>query len=125
MKNHTIPAWLKHPTFIWTAVTVTLFILLPWLIVTLIHSDAAMAACILLFYAIDPVYAIAAGMFAGKDPRHLWFLPFLIPALFVAGTWLCFDPGETAFVTYALMYLLLGGTTMFVFLIMTNGRRKS
>lgn len=124
MKNQKFPLRLTHPAFIWTAIAVVLFVGLPWLIVTLIHSDAAMAACFLLFFAIDPVFAIAAGMFAGKDPRRLWFLPILIPLLFLAGTWLCFDPGETAFVTYALMYALLGGTTMFVFLIMTNGRRK-
>lgn len=124
MKNQKLPRWLTHPAFIWTAISVVLFVGLPWLIVTLVHSDAAMAACFLLFFAIDPVFAIAAGMFAGKDPRRLWFLPILTPLLFLAGTWLCFDPGETAFVTYSLMYLLLGGTTMFVFMIMTNGRRK-
>lgn len=124
MKKQKISSLLTHPTFLWTVAAVILFVGLPWLIVTLIHSDAAMAACFLLFFAIDPVFAIAAGMFAGKDPRRLWFLPILTPLLFLAGTWLCFDPGETAFVTYALMYLLLGGTTMFVFLIMTNGRRK-
>ena len=124
MKQQKFPTWLKQPSFIWTAISVILFIGLPWLIVTLVHSDAAMTACFLLFFAIDPVFAIAAGMFAGKDPRRLWFLPFLTPLLFIAGTWLCFDPGETAFISYAFMYLLLGGTTMFVFLIMTNGRRK-
>ena len=124
MKNQKFSLWLTHPAFIWTVIAVVLFVGLPWLIVTLVHSDAAMAACFLLFFAIDPVFAIAAGMFAGKDPRRLWFLPILTPLLFLAGTWLCFDPGETAFVSYALMYLLLGGTTMFVFLIMTNGRRK-
>lgn len=124
MKQRKFPSWLTNPAFIWSAISVFLLVGLPWLIVTLVHSDAAMAACFLLFYAIDPVYAIAAGMFAGKDPRRMWFLPFLIPLLFLAGTWLCFDPGETAFLSYALMYLLLGGTTMFVFMIMTNGRRK-
>lgn len=124
MNKRDIPSWLTHPAFIWAAVSVILLVGLPWLIVTLIHSDAAMAACILLFYVIDPVFAIAAGMFAGKDPRRLWFLPFLTPLLFLTGTWLCFEPGEPAFVTYALMYLLLGGTTMFVFMILTNGRRK-
>lgn len=124
MNNRNIPSWLTHPAFLWSAGAVFLLVLLPWLIVTLVRSDAGMAACFLLFYAIDPVYAIAAGMFAGKDPRRLWFLPLLTPLLFLAGTWLCFEPGEPAFVTYALMYFLLGGTTMFIFMIMTNGRRK-
>ena len=116
--------YLKKPPVIWTLVSLVLFIGLPWLIITVIHSDAAMAACLLLFYAIDPVLAITAGMFAGKNPRQLWFLPLLIPVLFLLGSWLCFDFGQPDFISYALMYLLLGGTTMFVFLIMTNGRRK-
>ena len=115
---------LKSPAVIWSLVCVALFLVLPWLVVTLFRSDAGMAACLLLFYAVDPVLAITAGMFAGKNPRQLWFLPLLIPVLFLLGSWLCFDFGQPDFISYALMYLLLGGTTMFVFLIMTNGRRK-
>ena len=115
---------LKNPSVVWTAICVLLFLVLPWAIVTLVPSDAGMAACLLLFYAIDPVVAITAGMFAGKRPRELWFLPLLIPVLFLLGSWLCFDFGQPDFISYALMYLLLGGTTMFVFLLMTNGRRK-
>ena len=118
-----LPPWLKHPAYIWTAVSLLLFVLLPWLITVTVRSDAGMAACFILFYAIDPVFAIAAGMFAGKDPRRLWFVPLLVPALFLLGTRLCFA-ADPAFVTYALMYLLLGGTTMFVFLLITNGRKK-
>jgi len=122
--KYKLPSWLTHPSFIWTAASVVLLVGLPFFMITFVRSDAGMAACFLLFYAIDPVFAIAAGMFAGKDPRRLWFLPILTPILFLAGTWLCFEPLDPAFTTYALMYLLLGGTTMFVFLIMTNGRRK-
>ena len=124
MNTHPILERLKNPSVIWTLASVALFLVLPWLMVTLIPSDAGMAACLLLFYAIDPVVAITAGMFAGKRPRELWFLPLLIPVLFLLGSWLCFDFGQPDFISYALMYLLLGGTTMFVFLIMTNGRRK-
>ena len=79
---------------------------------------------LLLFYAVDPVFAIAAGMFAGKQPRQLWFLPVIIPLLFLLGSWVCFDFGQPDFIPYAMMYLLLGGTTMFIFLIMTNGRKR-
>ena len=124
MKQKNIPPWLSHPAVIWTAVSVLLLVGLPWLIVTLIHSDAGMAACFLLFFAVDPVLAIAAGMFAGKDIRRLWFLPILIPLLFLLGAWLCFAPLDPAFTGYAFMYVLLGGTTMLIFFIMTNGRKR-
>ena len=124
MKQTPLSQYLKKPAVLWMAAALLLFLILPWLIVTLIRSDAGMAACLLLFYAVDPIFAIAAGMFAGKRPRELWFVPILVPLLFLLGSWLCFDFGQPDFIPYALMYLLLGGTTMFVFLIMTNGRRK-
>ena len=119
-----LPSWLKSPAAVWTGASLLLFLVIPWLIVTVIHSDAAMAACLLLFFAIDPVFAIAAGMFAGKRPRELWFLPLLIPALFVLASWTCFEWADPAYFTYALFYLVLCGTTMFVFLIMTNGKPR-
>lgn len=124
MKQRKISPCLVHPAFIWTGVSVVLLVGLPWFIVTAIHSDAAMAACFLLFYAIDPVLAIAAGMFAGKDTRRLWFLPILIPLLFLLGTWLCFAPPDPVFVGYAFVYVLLGGTTMLIFFVMTKRRKK-
>ena len=119
-----LPPWLKTPAAIWTIAALVLFLGLPWLMVTVIPAEGGMAACLLLFFAVDPIFAIAAGMFAGKRPRELWFLPILTPVLFLLGAWLCLDFGNSDFVSYALMYLLLGGTTMFVFLLMTNGRRQ-
>ena len=115
---------LKTPAAIWTAAALLLFLIIPWVTCLLIKSDAAMAICFILWYAIDPVFAIAAGMFAGKRPRELWFLPLLIPVLFLLGSWVCFDFGQPDFITYALFYLALCGTTMFVFLIMTNGKPR-
>lgn len=122
MKSNKIPSWLIKPASLWTMAALLLFLVLPWLITAVVHSDAAMAACFLLWYAIDPVFAIAAGMFAGKRPRELWFLPVLLPVLFLVSTRICFAP-DPAYMGYALMYALLGGTTMLVFFIMTNGKR--
>ena len=116
--------FLRKPAFLWTAASLLLFLLIPWLTCLVIHSDAAMAVCFILWYAIDPVFAIAAGMFAGKRPRELWFLPLLIPTLFVLASWTCFEWADPAYFTYALFYLALCGTTMFVFLILTNGKRR-
>ena len=124
MKPNKRLSWLKEPAVCWSAIAFVLLVGLPGLIVLFVHSDAAMAACFLLFYAIDPVFAIAAGMFAGKDPRRLWFLPILIPILFIAGTWLCFDFADPAFTGYAFLYFLLGAVTMLIFLFLTNGKKR-
>ena len=46
------------------AVAVVMFAL-PWATVTFVRNDAGMAICLLLFFAVNPVFAILAGVFAG------------------------------------------------------------
>ena len=96
----------------WGLLSAFIMLALPFLTVTLAKHDAGMAICFLLFFAIDPIYALILGAFAGKDIKTEWFQPFLVPLLFLVGTWLCFDMGETAFFSYAAVYLLLGYAAM-------------
>lgn len=96
----------------WLAASAAVMFALPWLAVTFIKGDGGMAACFLLFFALNPLYAILAGVRAGRDPKRLWTLPLLTAAFFLAGTWLLFDMGETAFVLYAAIYLALGAAAM-------------
>ncbi len=92
----------------WLAASAVIMLALPWMAVTFIKGDGGMAACFLLFYAVNPVYSLAAGTFAGRDGRRLWSLPVISAALFLCGTWLFFAPGESAFLLYAAVYLVLG-----------------
>lgn len=105
---------MKRKLWCWNAASVVLMVLLPWLTVQLVRGDAGMAVCFLLFYAVDPVYALAAGWAAGKQAKALWSLPVAAAALFLAGAWLVFDMGERAFLMYAGVYLLLGLAAMLV-----------
>lgn len=97
------------------AATAAVMIGLPWAAVTFAPGDAGMAICFLLFFAVDPVYAIITGIRAGRDIRKLWFQPLLTALLFLVGTWVMFDMGEPAFVRYALVYLGLGAGAMGVY----------
>lgn len=97
----------------WLTGSVAVMVLLPWAAVTLIPSDAGMAVTLLLFFAIDPVYTITLGFFAGKNIKEMWSLPFLTAALFILGTWLFFNPGEGAFVIYAGVYWVMSMIAMF------------
>ena len=81
-------------------------LLLPWCTVTFANGTSGMAACLLLFFAIDPVAAICVGVFAGRALKAAWFQPLLLSALFLLGAWLFFDMGERAFLLYAAVYLL-------------------
>lgn len=98
----------------WLSASAIVMVAVPWLTVTWVKGDAGMAVCFLLFFAFDPIYAICAGAYAGRNVRRCWFLPIVTAAFFLAGAWLCFDPGETAFALYALGYLLLGLLAMLI-----------
>ncbi len=87
-------------------------LVLPWLAVTLLRGDGGMAACFILFFAVDPIFAVLSGIVAGKEMRKLWVLPLITAVLFLAGAWLLFDTGEKAFILYALIYLALGTAAM-------------
>ena len=81
---------------------------LPWAAVTFIKGDGGMAACFLLFFAINPLCSLIVGLFAGKQFSVSWFQPLLCACFFVFGTWVLFDMSERAFLIYALIYLLIG-----------------
>lgn len=94
------------------ALTAAVMILLPWMTVKTVQSDAGFAVVLILLFGVDPVWCAAAGAWAGKDLQHLWPVPLLSAALFVAGTWICFEPGETIFLLYGGIYLGMGLTAM-------------
>lgn len=98
----------------WLTGSVVVMILLPWAVVSFVKSNAGMAVTLLLFFIIDPIYSIAAGVFAGNNMKKLWGIPVSTAILFLVGAWIFFDMGEGAFVMYAGVYLIIGMAAMFV-----------
>lgn len=96
----------------WLIGSAAVMLLLPWAAVTFAPGDAGMAIALLLFFAIDPIYSIILGIFAGKHIKEMWGLPVIAAALFLLGTWISFDPGEGAFFIYAGAYLVIGIVSM-------------
>lgn len=88
--------------------TAVIMLVFPWLAVTFIKGDGGMAVCFILFFAVNPIYAICSGAYAGKDIKIFWPLPIITALFFLLGTWLFFSIGEKAFILYAFGYLLLG-----------------
>lgn len=97
---------------LWLIAAAVIMLLLPWTAVTFVRGDAGMAVCFLLFYAVNPVYMVFAGIYAGKNGRKLWSLPVVAAGLFLLGTGAFFSMGEPAFVMYAGVYLVLGISAM-------------
>ena len=73
-----------------------------------------MAACFILFFAVNPLFSMVSGVFAGKDIKRLWPLPIITAGLFLMGTWLFFEMGETAFLLYCGCYLMIGIVAMLI-----------
>ena len=105
---------MKKNTILWMAASAVVMLAFPWLAVTFVKGDAGMAVCLLLFFAVNPIYSAGIGAFAGKNIRHLWSLPVISAVLFLIGTWIFFDMGETAFILYAAVYLALGIAAMLI-----------
>lgn len=96
----------------WWGGGAVVMLFLPWAATTLVHSNAGMAASFLLFFVIDPLYAVIAGCFAGKNVKAMWSVPAITAVLFLLGAWMFFEWGEGAFVRYAGAYLVIGTASM-------------
>ena len=105
---------MKKKYIMWFILSAFVMLLLPWVAVTLVKGDAGMAACFVLFFAVNPLYSIVIGIFAGRNFKEMWSLPVISAVLFLLGTWIFFDMGERAFLMYAGIYLIIGIVVMFV-----------
>ena len=99
---------------LWLTASAVLMLVLPWLAVTFVPGDSGMAVCLLLFFVLDPIYAVCAGGFAGRDIKRRWAMPLLTAGFFLLGAWSFFDRGEPAFLLYAAAYLVLGLAGMLI-----------
>lgn len=96
----------------WLIGSAVVMLFLPWAAVTFAESDAGMTVTLLLFFAVNPLYSITLGIFAGKHMKEMWSLPVIAATLFLLGSWIFFDPGEDAFAIYAGVYLVIGIVSM-------------
>ena len=106
--------FMKRSVILWLAVSAVIMFALPWLAVTFVKGDGGMAVCFLLFYAVNPIYSIVIGAFAGREIKHLFSLPLISSIMYLLGVWMFFDLGESAFIMYAVIYLILGILAMLV-----------
>jgi MFS family permease len=104
----------KKAFLFWFTASAAVMLLLPWLAVTFGNADTGMGITLALFFAVDPVYSVLVGIFAGKDVRKMWSLPIISAALFLPGAWIFLAGNETSFFLYAGVYLALGIAAMLV-----------
>ncbi len=97
----------------WIFASALLMIGAPFLAVKF-AGDAGMAVCFILFLAVNPVYSLVCGIFAGADIKRMWALPIIVPVLFLSGVWIFFEMGEPNFLVYSGAYLAIGLASMLV-----------
>ena len=108
---------------IWTALAALLMIGGPWFALELAGWNA-MGACFLLFFGVNPLFSVVCGAAAGRDLKRLWSLPVIVAALYLAGAWLFFEMGESAFLIYSGGYLVLGAVSMFISAFVRKRKQK-
>lgn len=90
-----------------------LLIGMPWLTVTFAGSNG-MAICFILFFAINPLFSLVSGVFAGNDIKKRWIFPLFTASLFILGAWLLFGMEEPAYLRYGSIYLAIGVIAMLI-----------
>lgn len=115
---------MKNSIMFWMAVSAVVMLAFPWLAVTFVKGDEGMVVSLVLFFAVNPIYSVLTGVFAGKDIRRLWSLTVVSAVLFLIGTWLFFDMGEMAFILYAVVYLVLGIVVMMISMFIKKKMQK-
>ena len=108
---------MKNNFILWFIISAVIMLALPGLAVSFIKGDGGMAVCFILFFAINPIYSVIMGVFAGKNVKRLWGMPVISTVLFLLGSWIFFSMGEKAFILYAGVYLILGIAAMAVSMI--------
>ena len=98
--------------FVWMMISAFVLLGFPWFAVSFVKGDGGMAVCFVLFFAVNPAFAVLIGAYAGRDVKALWFLPLFPAVFFLVGAWLFFSPGETAFFLYTAAYLLCGAISL-------------
>ena len=98
----------------WYLISLAVMFGLPWATVTFAPSDAGMAICFILFYAINPIFSVLIGAVAASGEENVWVLPCSSATMFIFGTWIFFDSREMIFIVYGCVYLAIGYSSMLV-----------
>lgn len=105
---------MKKGLFMWMIITAIIMLGLPWFGITFAPANAGMAVCFLLWYAVNPVYSVLSGVYAGMEIKKRWWLPAAVAVLYVAGTWMFFEFGSIVFLAFGAVYLAIAAVAMLI-----------
>lgn len=85
------------------AASLAVMLLLPAAIMG-VSPDIGMMVCIALFFFVDPIFSLAAGIYAGRDIKNRWYISVFPPATFLFGSSAAFGTSASDFTIYAIIY---------------------
>lgn len=104
----------KKKILISVITVVTIFLILPVLVLNLAKAEIGLPLILILFFAINPIAEIFLGIIAGTDLQKLWWISVLATICFP----LFFSLASLDFVLelfiYSAVYLVIGITTMLI-----------
>ena len=115
---------MKNNFILWFIISMVIMLILPLLAISFVKVDAGMAVCFILFFAVNPIYSVIMGVFAGKNIERLWGMPVVSAVLFLLGSWIFFSMSEKAFLLYAGVYLILGIAAMTISMIIQRNVQR-
>ena len=86
-------------------------------------SAAGMMVCFALLFAVEPLFCLAAAIFAGWDLRRRWHIALLPPLTFLLSSPMIFGGNSSDLVVYLIVYTAISITAaLFTFLARKYGR---
>lgn len=109
------------------AAVIAIFVVMfgfPWATVTFASHDAGMAICFVLFFGVNSLCSLYAGIFSGLDVKHRWYLPVVNAGGFLLGVWTVFDWGNPDFYGFAIAYLAVALVALLATIVVVRNVRK-
>ena len=99
---------LRYKILLFFVIDIAVTLLIPFLSVKLIPSDAGMAVCMLLFFLVYPILSVLLGIFTSKDMKHLWWMPLFGALSFPLLFSLAMGGMVEELYAYSIIYIFLG-----------------
>lgn len=85
------------------AASLAVMLLLPAAIMG-VSPDMGMMVCIALFFFVDPIFSLAAGIYAGRDIKNRWYISAFPTVTSLFGSSAAFGTSASDFAIYAIIY---------------------
>lgn len=103
---------IKNKIVLAISIILIVTIILPLLIAFLAIGLDGFGLLLLLMFIGNPITAIFLGILSAADIKKLYWIPILLPVVFILSYWIILQGIILELIIYAIFYLLIGLITM-------------